>query len=287
MLPQVRRRLGELFTVHDYAAADDKDALLAEVAPCIRGVATTNFAGVSASLMDALPALEIISCFGVGVDSIDVGKARERGVIVTNTPDVLTDDVADLAVGLLLATVRKICAGDRYVSGKRVGIIGLGRIGLAIARRLEGFDCTIAYQSRRRRPDCTYEYHGEPAELAASVDFLVVACPLNPSTRHLVNRAVLDALGPDGVLVNIARGPVVDEKELVAALQEGRLGGAGLDVFEEEPQVPEALLAMDNVVLQPHVASATWETRGAMGDLTIANLQEHFAGKPVITPYHD
>ena len=294
-------KLEQQFAVHRFWQAEDRAALVGAIAPRTRAMAAPGHLPLDPMLYDALPKLELIAVFGVGVDGIDVAGARERGIAVTNTPDVLTDDVADLAVGLAIAVVRRLCVADRFVrtgrwregdmplaarlSGRRAGILGLGRIGLAIARRLEAFRCPVAYHARNRRSDVPYPFVDNPVRLARDSELLVVATPGGPSTRGLVDRAVLDALGPQGVLVNIARGSVVDQGSLIAALREGRLGGAGLDVFDSEPHVPEALFAMDHVVLQPHVGSATHETRGAMGDLMIANLRAHFAGQPLVTPY--
>lgn len=250
--------------------------------------------------MDRLPNLEIIANFGVGYDAIDIDAAKERGIRVTNTPDVLSDDVADLALALMLDVSRRLTFGDRYVregkweegnfplqrkvSGRKVGILGLGRIGQAIASRASAFNMKVAYHGRHEKSDVPYEYHSSLVDLAKTCDFLVIACPGGPSTRHLVNREVLDALGPEGCLVNIARGSVVVEPELVKALAEGRLGSAGLDVFEDEPRVPEELKGMENVVLQPHVGSATFETRKDMAELVLTNLTAHFGGKELPTP---
>ncbi|MFO1057088.1 MAG: 2-hydroxyacid dehydrogenase [Dongiaceae bacterium] len=299
MMARVLETLERDYQAHRLWTAPDKAALLAEIGPRIRAIATTGGRGAEAALIAQLPALEIISCYGVGVDAIDLPAARARGIAVTNTPDVLTDDVADLALALLLATSRRICAADRHVregrwlkgdmpltrkfSGSRVGIVGLGRIGQAIARRCAAFDCRIAWHGPRPKPDAPYPHVASAVDLARDSDFLVLACPGGAATRGLVNAAVLDALGPEGVLINISRGSVVDEPALVAALLEKRLGGAGLDVFVDEPRVPPALLDLENVVLLPHVASATVETRGKMGDLVIGNLANHFAGKPLIT----
>ena len=273
---------------------------LAAVADRVRGIVTNGQNGASAELIDALPKLEIISSYGVGVDAIDRARAQARGVIVTNTPDVLNDDVADLTIALMLAAARRLCEGDRYVrngqwlkgplglghrvSGKRLGILGLGRIGQAIAKRAAGFDMAICYHQRQRNSNVPYRYYDDLVAMARDSDFLVVIVPGGAATRHLVDRPVLDALGPEGVLINVARGSVVDETALVEALADGRLGGAGLDVFESEPTVPEALFRMDNVTLQPHMGSATVETRTAMGRLVIDNLRAHFAGEPLLTP---
>jgi D-3-phosphoglycerate dehydrogenase len=300
MMARVLETLERDYRSHRLWSAPDKAALLAEVGPRIRAIATTGGRGAEAALIAQLPALEIIACYGVGVDAIDLPAARARGIAVTNTPDVLTDDVADLAMALLLATARRICVADRFVrdgrwlagdmpltrkfSGSRVGIVGLGRIGQAIARRCAAFDCRIAWHGPRPKAAAPYPYVASIVDLARDSDFLVLACPGGAATRGLVDQAVLDALGPEGVLINISRGSVVDETALVAALLEKRLGGAGLDVFVDEPRVPPVLFPLENVVLLPHVASATVETRGKMGDLMIDNLANHFAGRTLITP---
>ncbi len=293
-------RLEREFAVHKLAGARDRAQLLAEVGPRIRGIQGSGSAAVEGKLIDALPKLEIISCFGVGYDGVDVAAARRRNIVVTNTPDVLNDCVADLAIGLLLAASRGIAHGDRYVragkwlagamplmtrvSGKRLGIVGMGRIGRTIAKRLAGFDMAIGYYTRRKLADVPFRHYGRLVDLARDADFLVLIVPGGKETFHMVNEEVLRALGPKGILVNVARGSVVDEQALVRCLQEGALGGAGLDVFEDEPRMPEALWTMDNVALTPHVASATHDTRAAMGKLCIDNLVEHFAGRPVLTP---
>ncbi|CAA0839066.1 Glyoxylate/hydroxypyruvate reductase A HPR2 [Striga hermonthica] len=296
----LEQELDKRFRLLRYWTQPKQTEFVAQHAPSIRAVVGNAAAGATAELIDALPKLEIVSSFSVGLDKIDLAKCREKGIRVTNTPDVLTDDVADLAIGLMLAVLRRICECDRYVrrgawkngdfkltskfSGKRVGIIGLGRIGQAIAQRAERFDCPISYYSRSEKPSTNYKYYKTVIELASNCDILVVACALTPETTHVVNREVIDALGPTGVLINIGRGPHVDEPQLVAALEEGRLGGAGLDVFEREPDVPERLFGLDNVVLLPHVGSGTVETRTAMADLVLGNLEAHFAGKPLLTP---
>ena len=302
MYAPTMQSLEEAFTVHHVSKAPDRDALLASVADRVTAAATTAFRGMDAATMAKLPKLKIVSHFGVGVDSVDVAAASARGVKVTNTPDVLTDDVADLTIGLLLATVRRICAGDRYVragkwaqgsfpltdtiQGKTLGIVGMGRIGRAIARRAEAFNLKIAYQGPNRKADLAYPYFADPVALAKEVDFLVAACPGGEATRGLVSRAVIEALGPQGVFVNISRGSVADESALIEALADARLGGAGLDVFATEPRIPEAFFTMENVVLQPHVGSATHPTRRAMGQLVVDNLAAFFAGKPLVTPYN-
>lgn len=288
------------FTVHLLWQTKDPAALMAEAGPRIRGVQATHLNQTDAKLMDALPKLEIVSCFGVGVDGVDFDAARQRGVIVTNTPEVLNECVADLAMGLTVATLRRIGLGDRFVragswlkgalplarkvSGKTMGILGYGRIGKQIARRAEGFDMHILYHDIKPQPGVAHKFYPNLTDMARDCDVLMVICPGGEATRHIVNAEVLKALGPEGTLINVARGSVVDEQALVTALSDGSLGAAGLDVFESEPRVPEALFAMDQVVLQPHVASATHETRMAMGNLTVDNLRTHFAGKPALTP---
>jgi lactate dehydrogenase-like 2-hydroxyacid dehydrogenase len=250
--------------------------------------------------MAQLPALEIISVFGVGYDGIDIQDAQQRGIVVTHTPDVLTDDVADLCLGLILSVAREIPAAERFlreggwqagayqlarkVSGSRLGLIGLGRIGRAVARRAEGFGMAIAYTDLSQKPEVNYRYYASLLELAANTDFLVAAAFGGPTTHNLVNAEVLEALGPEGFLINIARGSLVDEPALVQALQKQTIGGAALDVFADEPKVPAELLTMDNVVLTPHMASGTAQTRQAMAELAFANLEAYFAGKPVPSP---
>ncbi|MBE0627849.1 MAG: 2-hydroxyacid dehydrogenase [Burkholderiales bacterium] len=288
------------FTVHKLWQAKDRAALLREVGGRVRALQTSAANGADAQLMDALPKIELISHFGVGVDSVDLAAARQRGLTVTNTPDVLNECVADLAMGLTLATLRRISLGDRFVragswlkgalplaqkvGGKTMGILGYGRIGKAIAKRAEAFGMHIVYHGRKPQPGAAPKYYARLADMARDCDVLMVICPGGAATHHMVDAQVLEALGPQGTLINVARGSVVDEPALVRALAEGKLGAAGLDVFEDEPRVPEALYAMDQVVLQPHVGSATHETRKAMGDLTVDNLRAHFAGKPVLTP---
>ena len=299
--PPALKILDDTYTTHKLWLAPDKEAFIASVADRCVAAATSGVNGMSADMMRKLPKLRMISHFGTGVDSIDVDAAKKLGIAVSNTPDVLTEDVADLTVALLLATVRCICEGDRHVragkwpkatlhltaslQGKTVGIIGMGRIGQAIARRCEAFNLKIAYQTPHRKPDLAWTYYADPVALATACDMVIAACPGGEATRGLVSRAVIEALGPEGVLVNIARGSVVDEDALVEALVNGKLGGAGLDVFVHEPKVPEALLKLDNVVLLPHVGSATHPTRMAMGQLQIDNLAAFFAGKPLKTPY--
>jgi len=286
------------YRCHDYAVANDKPALLASLGPRVRGLVQGGGTVTPTSLLDALPALEIISVFGVGYDGVPVDYCRTRGIKVTNTPDVLTDDVADVAVALILMTGRGFVRANRFVhagewlrkgpelttklGGRTVGILGLGRIGKAIATRVQAMGMRVAYTGRKPQ-DVPYEFVDGLEALAARVDFLVVACPGGPATRHLVNERVLKALGAKGTLINIARGSIVDEAALARALADGTVKAAGLDVFEDEPHVPDALLAQDNAVLLPHVGSATRETRQAMGDLCKANLDKWFAERAVLT----
>ena len=247
--------------------------------------------------MARLPALEIISIMGVGYDGVDVAAAKARGVMVGHTPDVLNDDVADLALALMLNIARRIPQADAYVragqwpagpmplarkmSGTRLGVVGMGRIGQAIAQRALAFGMSVAYTARSAKADLPFAFHATPQALAAASDFLVVITPGGAATRKLIDAEVLRALGPAGYLINVARGSVVDEAALIAALQQGTIAGAALDVFENEPQVPEALRALDNVVLVPHIGSATVQTRHAMAARAFANLEAHFAGRPL------
>ena len=297
---QVRAQMQAAFNCHFVAAmpsADDPD--LARIAPAIRGVLTSGTTGITPQLAARLPALEIVTVHGVGIDAVPLDLLAKRGIHVTNTPDVLTDDVADFAVLLLLATVRRLPQLDRYVRderwpakaplqqarslrGKVAGIVGFGRIGQAVASRLQGFGMQIRYYQRSPGPAPAQRADSLLA-LARESDMLVLCMPGGPETTRMVDAAVLDALGPDGTLINIARGSVLDETALIAALESGRLGAAGLDVFEHEPQVPAALRALDNVVLTPHVGSLTVEARRAMGQLAVDNLTAHFAGEALPT----
>lgn len=291
--------LRERFTVHDLAGAADKEALLREVGPGIKAIVMTGGSVTPPAMLDQLPALEIISVNGVGYDGVPVEYCRARGIRVTNTPDVLTDDVADIAVALVLMTSRRLVQANRLlhadrwnegtstltgkVSGKRAGIVGLGRIGKAIAHRLAAFGMSIGYHGRKPQ-DVPYAFHASLNDLAAWSDFLIVACPGGEGTRHLINAEVLAALGAKGTLINIARGSIVDETALVAALSDGVIATAGLDVFEFEPRLPAELLAMGHVTLLPHIGSATRETRGDMAQLVLDNLAAHFSGQPLVTP---
>lgn len=291
----VESRLGPRFRLVDEAD------LTPALAPAVVAIAAFGQAPVTAALIDQLPNLSVIANFGVGYDAVDTAAAARRGIIVTNTPDVLNDEVADLTIGLLLATLRQIPQADRFLRaghwpkegaypltptlrGRTVGLVGMGRIGQAIAHRLEAFGVGIAYHSRRPRADVSFPYHADVVDLARAVDTLVIIVPGGPETRHLVNAEVLAALGPEGVLINVARGSVVDEPALIAALEAGSILGAGLDVFEAEPNVPAALTARDDVVLLPHVGSATYYTRGAMARLVTDNVIAFLDGKGPLTP---
>lgn len=293
--------LEERFTLHRYWEADDPEALVTAQADNIRAIATRGDLGADAALMKRLPKLEMISCFGVGVDGIDLEHARANSIRVANTPDVLTDDVADMGVALILAAARRIPQGDAHVrsgkwlkdgnmgltsrvTGKRLGILGMGRIGAALAKRMRGFDMTIAYHNRAPREGIDATYMETPQALAAASDFLVISSAGGEGTRHIVDASVLEALGPQGVLVNISRGSTVDEEALIDALARKGIGGAGLDVFASEPDMDRRLLEFDNVVVQPHHASGTVETRKAMGKLVLDNLVAHFEGAELLTP---
>jgi len=297
--PLFASQLDAAFAVHDRLHQTDP-AAFAAAAPEIRAIAASGESKVGAELIAQLPKLEIISVMGVGYDGIDVAAAKARGAVVTHTPNVLNDDVADLAIGLMLSAARQLPAADRYVrdgswpsgpmplarkmSGARLGLVGMGRIGQAIAHRAAAFGMSIAYTARNPRPALTFKYVASAAALAAEVDYLVVITPGGAGTRKLINAEVLAALGKKGILVNVARGSVVDEAALIDALERGVIGGAGLDVFESEPNVPERLRALPHVVLAPHIGSATTQTRQAMADLAFGNLQAHFAGKPLLSP---
>ena len=298
VFPRTQQKLEAEFTVHKMYEAADRNAFLKQHAPRLRALATFGPFGADAKLMDALPRLELISHFGVGYDSIDVGAARQRKVIVTNTPDVLNDCVADTALSLILNVMRQFPQSENWLrsgkwlagpypltvslGGKTLGILGLGRIGEAIAKRAQAFGMKIAYHNRKRK-DVPHPYHPNVVSLAKASDVLLVAAPGGAETKNIVNAAVLDALGPEGFLVNIARGTLVDEPVLLKYLQEKRIAGAGLDVFVNEPAVPPEFFALENAVIYPHVGSATLETRTAMGNLQLENLRLHFAGKPVKT----
>ncbi|EHR72696.1 lactate dehydrogenase-like oxidoreductase [Burkholderiales bacterium JOSHI_001] len=302
LAPLYLQPLTATYRVHDLQAGGPSPdtAAMAAIAPNVRAIAASGESKVPGALISQCPRLEIISVMGVGYDGVDVAAAQARGVMVTHTPDVLNDEVADTAIGLMLCAARQLPAADRYVragqwvngpmplarkmSGARLGIVGMGRIGKAIAQRALAFGMSIAYTARSAKSDLPYRFLPSAETLAAEVDFLVVITPGGAGTKHLVNAAVLKALGKKGVLVNVARGSVVDEAALIAALQAGELGGAALDVFENEPRVPQALIDLPQVVLAPHIGSATVETRQAMAGLALDNLRLHFAGQPVKTP---
>lgn len=302
--PGMMQSLAERFTVHHFLAYPlPPGTLSADVAGSIRAIATEANRGASRELIAMLPVLEIVAGFGVGVDAIDLAAAQERKIPVTNTPGVIAEDVADLAIGLMIASSRRMLVADRFVrdgcwrsgpialahkvSGRRVGVLGLGGIGRAIADRAAAFNMQVRYCGPRRKPDAPYDFIADPVELARVSDFFMVACKGGPQTRHLVSAAVIDAIGPAGTLINVARGSVVDETALVAALKEGRLGAAALDVFADEPNVPADLLALPNVIVQPHQGTATFETRETMGRMVIDNIVARLSGQPLLTPVLD
>lgn len=290
------------YTVRKLWTEKDPDGYMNEACGRVRGVVTTGLAGFGRRHIAALPALEIIACFGNphGTAAEDKAAAAARKVIVTNTPDSISATVADLAMGLVIAVMRRICEGDRFVragkwaagpppagrelGGKACGIIGMGRIGREIAKRAEAFGMSVRYHGPRPKAEVAWPYHADLEDLARASDCLVVMCPETPATRGMVNARILDALGPDGFLVNVARGPIVDEAALIAALRDKRIAGAGLDVYWDEPRVPAELVAMENVVLAPHMGSTTREIREERGRKLLANLRLHFAGQPVPHP---
>lgn len=298
--PTLDAALATQFNTHPLWQETDPAGFLREHGARFTGIATSAPVGASTELIAALPALRVISCRGVGLDKIDLAAAQARGIAVSGTFGVLTDCVADLAFGLVIDAARRLSAADRFVregrwlkekypmtrrvSGKRLGIVGLGQIGRAIARRADGFDMEVRYHNRSPVADAPYGYEPSLEALADWADFLVVAVAGGASTRHLISREVLQALGPDGFLINVARGSVVDEDALLTALTDRSIAGAGLDVFADEPRVPAALLGLDNVVLLPHMASGTVETRTDMEDLVLANLKAFFDTGEVLTP---
>ena len=297
---EMRDRLTGRMDIHDASGVDDMTAFLARHGDDLHYALTDGHYGVPRDWMDAMPNLRLISNYGVGYDAIDVGLSVSRQIMVTHTPAVLNDEVATTALMLMLAGYRNLVASDTYVragrwpreghmalsrsaDNRRVGILGLGRIGLALARKLEPFHAEISYHNRNPR-DVPYRHFANLTEMASACEVLFVVTPGGADTRKLVSREVIEALGPDGMLINVSRGSVVDEAALVAALEDGRLGAAGLDVFEDEPNVPEALFGMKNVVLTPHIGSATVETRRAMGNLVIDNLLQHQSDGRVLSP---
>jgi len=300
LIERTQQQLEAAYVVHRYDTAPDRDALVRDLAPRLTAIATRGDYPLPGSLLERLPHVKIVASSGTGYDGIDVEAARRLGIAVTNSPSAAAECVADAAWALLLATVRRAAMFDRMVRagrwmpdppiltdkvwGERIGILGLGSIGKAVARRAEGFAMDIAYHGRHRQANVSYRYYDDPVGLARNVKVLVIAVPGRAQTRALVGRAVIDALGPAGYLVNVSRGSVVDEPYLVDALTHGRLAGAGLDVFADEPRVPPALLSLDNVVLTPHAASGTQATRDALGQFVVDNLAAFFAGRPLVSP---
>ena len=298
--PVLVERLEKEFILHDYLNAVDPDDLVDDVSPRIRGILAGGMKGANANLINRLKNLEIIASFSVGYDATDVVVAQTRGVIVTHTPEVLTGDVADLAMTFILMVPRRIGEAERFlrsaqwldgrmdlgttVRGKRLGILGLGRIGKAVARRAEVFGLHIPYHDIKPMGDLVYRSYPTALDLALASDILLVACEGGTATHGLVDVDVLEALGPDGYLINAARGTIVDQQALITALKNGIIAGAALNVFDGEPEVPAELMSIENVVLTPHIASSTHETRRAMADLVYDNLRAHFDGKPVLTP---
>jgi lactate dehydrogenase-like 2-hydroxyacid dehydrogenase len=294
--------LDAAFHMHRYFEAADKPAFLAEVGPLVRGIATRGELGANAAMIAACPGLEVISVYGVGYDAVDLAACRERGIRVTNTPDVLTNDVADLGVAMMLVQSRGMIGAEAWVQdgswatkglyplqrrvwGKRAGVLGLGRIGYEVAKRLAGFDLQIAYSDVGPKDYAKgWEFIADPVALAARSDFLFVTLAASAATRHIVGAEVIRALGPEGMLINISRASNIDEAALLDALEAGTLGSAALDVFEGEPKLNPRFLTLPNVLLQPHHASGTYETRQAMGKLVRDNLTAHFAGQPLPTP---
>ena len=305
--PKVLPELEKRFVVHrppeggDQGGdqGGDRDAFVVGIGDRIRALVVSTFVGADAGLIKSLPNLEIVINGGGHYDSTDVDAVRARGLPMTYTPLVTTEDVADHVVSLLLHVARRMCEGDRFVRagawsrgpmgfgarvhGKNLGIVGLGHIGRAVGRRAEAFDLDVCYNGPRRKDDVSYRYYADLAEMAAAVDFMAVTCGTAPETRHIVDGRVLQALGGEGLLVNVARR-CVDQAALIAALEDGVIAGAGLDVFESEPDLPDALLAMENVVLTPHMASAAFEAKQDQVDMILANLDAHFAGQPLPTP---
>ena len=294
-------RLFETYNVHALHLCEDPDALVESIKDQITVIATNGVLGASSEFMSNLPNVQAIVSFGAGMDNIDLDYAKTKGIQVSNTPGVLDDDVANMAMGLLLGISRKIVEADRYVRrgdwvtkgkmglqkgirNKKVGILGLGGIGRDLAKKLEAFGCDIAYHNRRENPGVPYRYFPNLLDMARDCDYLIVICPATAETKNMVNREVIDALGPEGTLINIARGTIVDEEALVSALLDGRLGAFASDVFANEPHVPEALFDISNVILIPHLGSATEETRKAMGELMLRNLERFFAKEPLETP---
>jgi lactate dehydrogenase-like 2-hydroxyacid dehydrogenase len=303
VMPLITEGIGRAFNLHELWKAPDREVLIERLAPRLRAMAAGGgkHEPVDAAFLSRFPRLEIISSFGVGYDHVDAKWAGAHGIVVTNTPDVLTEEVADTALGLLLCTVRQLPQAERYLrAGKwlecdfplspatlrdrTVGIVGLGRIGKAVARRLDAFGVPVVYHGRAPQGDVRYQYYASLVEMARNVDILMVVTPGGADTKNLIDAKVLEALGPSGILINVARGSVVDEPALIAALQAGKIFSAGLDVFAQEPNVPRELMEMENVVLFPHLGSASVHTRNAMGQLVVDNLLSWAAGKGPLTP---
>lgn len=302
--PTIVEGLANQVNLHKMIEAIDGEAFLAELAPRLRAIAVSGFGGVDSAFMARLPKLEIVSSFGVGYDHIDAKWAGAHGIVVTNTPDVLNEEVADTALGLLLCTVRQLPQADRYLRAglwpkkdfphsratlrdRTVGIVGLGRIGKAIARRLEAFAVPVVYHGRHAQADVPYRYYADLIAMARDVDVLLVMTPGGAGTKNLIDAKVLEALGPNGILINMARGSVVDEAALIEALRTKKIYSAGLDVFANEPQVPRELIEMEQVVLFPHVGSASVHTRRAMDQLVVDNLLAWASGRPPLTPVRE
>ena len=301
MLPIVQEQLEARYTVHRLFQAENPAAMLAEIGAKIRGIAMA-FGPVNADLLSKLPNAEIVSSFGVGYDHINTDDCLAAKVMVTHTPDVLTDEVADTALGLMIMTAREFGQAEQWLRqgnweakgpypltkgtlrGRTLGIFGLGRIGKAIAARAEAFGMAVHYYGRRKQDGVAYPYHASLTELAQNCDTLMVVAPGGPETEHAVNADVLDALGPQGIVINVGRGTVIDEEALIAALSAGTIQGAGLDVFEAEPHVPAELLALPRVTVLPHVGSASQATRNAMGQLVVDNLNAWFDTGKALTP---
>jgi lactate dehydrogenase-like 2-hydroxyacid dehydrogenase len=296
LMPYLLAELEKRYAVEKLYEEKDTLGFLQEHAGRFRAAVTSTFTGLKADMIDLLPAVEIVSSFGVGTDSLDVAYASKKGIKVANTPDVLNEDTANMAISLLLATTRDIVANDRFVrqgrwakgetpplaqgiEGKKVGLVGLGRIGSVIAEKLLAFGCEVTYHTRNKKPDVPYTHYADLVAMARDCAVLIAILPGGDATQGIISREALQALGSKGTFINIARGSVVDEAALVELLQSGALGRAGLDVFVDEPNAPTALFVLDNVVLQPHMGSATVETRKAMADRVITNLENHFAAK--------
>lgn len=302
VMDYLTEKLEQNFTVYKLFDVSDQSVFLAEQGKNIKGIVTRGDIGVTNEVLALLPEVEIISIFGVGTDAVDLDYTRERKIIVTTTPGVLTDDVADTALGLILATSRRLCQADKFlragqwphsslplaskVTGKRLGVFGMGRIGQAIARRAAGFDMQIAYTDTAHIDSLPYQYVPNLVSLAKQSDILVVAISGGKDSVGLVDKTIFAAMPNDAILINIARGSMINQDELILALQQQEIGGAGLDVFADEPNVPQALIEMDNVVLLPHIASATKETRIQMSDIVFSNILAHFSGNKAPTAIH-